>query len=166
MAVLDIIILVVLGLCVLMGAIHGLIRQLGSIVGLFLGIWLACRFSSPLAGYMSSWIHASEQIVKVIAFTLILIFTVLGMSLLGRMLEKVFTSAALGWLNRIAGVLFSLLAGIMFLGVIFLLLKYVDQNWFSFMDDKVWSESRLAGTVMEVCEKIFPYLKKMTLPDF
>jgi len=161
MAVLDIIILVVLGLCVLTGAIHGLIRQLGSIVGLFLGIWLACRFSSPLAGYMSSWINASEQVVKVIAFASILILSVLGMSLLGRMLENVFTSAAVGWLNRIGGVVFSLLAGVMFLGVVFLMLEYVDHNWFSIMDDKVWSESKLAGPVIEICEKIFPYLKKL-----
>ncbi len=161
MAVLDIIILVVLGLCVLIGAIHGLIRQFGFIVGLFLGIWLACRFSSPLAGYMASWIHASEQVVKVIAFALILILTVLGMSLLGRMLENVFASAALGWLNRICGAVFSLLAGVMFLGVVFLMLEYVDHNWFSFMDDKVWSESKLAGPVIEICENIFPYLKKM-----
>jgi len=161
MSVLDIIILVVLGLCMLLGAMHGIIRQLGSIAGLFLGVWLAFRYSSSVAGSALSWIHASDTVLKVIAFALILILTVLVMSLLGHMLEKIFTTAALGWLNRLAGVVFSLLAGVMLLGVVFLLLKYADRYWFSIVDDDVWRTSRLAGPVMDICEKIFPFLRNL-----
>lgn len=161
MAVLDIIILIVLGLCVLFGAIQGIIRQLGSFVGLFLGIWAACRFSSSLAGYASSWIHASDSVLKVISFAIILILIVLGMSIVGRTIEKIFSSASLGWLNRLLGIVFSVLAGTMMLGVVFLLLKYVDSNWFSVMDGRVWSESKLAGPLIEWCEKLFPFLRNL-----
>lgn len=161
MEVLDIIILVVLGISVLIGAFHGFIRQLGSLAGLLLGIWLATKFSVVVVGWMASRVHTSETVLKVTAFASIMILTLVGMSLLGKMLEKIFTSVSLGWLNRLAGVLFSLAAGTLILGVVLLLLKYVDGNWFSIIDDSVFSNSRLAGLVIDISEKIFPFLKEI-----
>ena len=72
MAVIDIIILVLLALAVIKGLKDGLIRQIGGIAGLFIGIILAGRFSSLLADWLGQWVNASENIVKIIAFILII----------------------------------------------------------------------------------------------
>ena len=111
MTVIDIIILVLLALAVFKGIKDGLMRQLGGIVGLILGIFLAGRFSAMLSG----WLHRvaptlSESVVKVLSFIVIIVVVCLCVVLLSRLLEKVIKITTLGWINRLLGVLLSVSA--------------------------------------------------------
>jgi len=161
MAVIDIVILVFLGVCIFVGAKNGIIRQVGGIIGLFLGIYLSYKFSSSLSGWLSEWVKTSETVMKVISFVLIMIGTLILMSLLGRLLESLFAAVAIGWLNRLLGIVLSLGIGIFLVGVILSLLRYVDQNWFGILGETKLSDSKLAEPILSIADKVFPYLKNL-----
>ena len=127
MTVIDIIILVLLALAVFKGIKDGLMRQLGGIVGLILGIFLAGRFSAMLSG----WLHRvaptlSENVVKVLSFIVIIVVVCLCVVLLSRLLEKVIKITTLGWINRLLGVLLSVSAVVLLIGVIISVIEYVN----------------------------------------
>jgi len=161
MAATDTVILIVLGICVFVGAKNGVIRQIGGIVGLILGVYLAYRFSPSLAESVSGRINCPSNVSKVIAFTLIMTATLLAMSLLGRILESIFSAAAIGWINRLLGIILSLSIGILLIGVVLNMLKFVDSNWFPILGDSEFSESKLAEPILSIIDKVFPYLKKV-----
>jgi len=161
MATLDIVILVYLGVCIFVGARNGIIRQLGGIIGLFLGIYLSYKFSSALSGYLSEWVKVSETAMKVISFALIMIGTLVLMSLLGRLLESLFSAVAINWINRLLGIILSLGIGVLLLGVVLFIINYIDQNWFGILGESQISDSKLAETILSISDKVFPYLKKL-----
>ena len=109
MTVIDIIILVLLALAVFKGIKDGLMRQLGGIVGLILGIFLAGRFSAMLSGWLQRVAPTlSESVVKVLSFIVIIVVVCLCVVLLSRLLEKVIKITTLGWINRLLGALLAL----------------------------------------------------------
>lgn len=161
MAVIDIVILVFLGVCIFVGAKNGIIRQLGGIIGLFLGIYLSYMFSSALSGWLSEWVKTSETVMKVISFTIIMVATLILMSLIGKLLESLFSAVAIGWLNRLLGIILSLGIGVLLVGVVLFLLRYVDQNWFNVLGEEKFSDSKLAEPIISIVDNVFPYLKKL-----
>jgi len=161
MAVIDIVILIFLGVCVFVGAKNGIIRQLGGLVGLFLGVYLSYKFSQDLSDVLSGWVKMSPMVAKVISFFLIMVGTLLVMSLVGRILESLFSAVAIGWLNRLLGIILSLSIGVLLVGVVLIVLRYVDQNWFKVLGDTGLSDSKLGESILSIVDKIFPYLKKI-----
>lgn len=164
MNVVDIIILVIAALAVFKGLKDGLVRQVGGIAGLFIGIYMAYKFSSLLAGWLAQWISASEPVVKSISFVLIIIAVCILMNLLGRILEKILSVSMLGWLNRLLGVILSVATAALLMGVILSLLHYVNQTWFVIVPEKTLSESRLLPVVENMMEVVMPYLKAFFKP--
>ena len=161
MAVIDIIILVLLALAVIKGLKDGLIRQIGGIAGLFIGIILAGRFSSLLADWLGQWVNASENIVKIIAFILIIIATCLCMHLLGKLLEKIIQLATLGWVNRILGMVLSIATAVLLIGVLLSLIEYVNETWFTLIPADTLAEAKSVQIITSITDSVFPYTKEL-----
>ena len=143
MTVIDIIILVLLALAVFKGIKDGLMRQLGGIVGLILGIFLAGRFSAMLSG----WLHRvaptlSESVVKVLSFIVIIVVVCLCVVLLSRLLEKVIKITTLGWINR-------------------LVIEYVNTTWFTIIPPEQMAKSKGVQIISSITDAVFPYLKQL-----
>lgn len=161
MAVTDIIIVIFLCVCIFTGAKNGIVRQVGGAIGLFLGIYLAYRFSPAFSCSIEKWIKVSDSIAKIISFVLILVATLLVTSLISRLLESFFSAVAINWINRLLGIILSLAVGILITGVIFHILKYVNQNWFTSSNGNWMSDSKLVDPILAVVDKVFPYLKNL-----
>ncbi len=104
MTVLDIILIAVLVWAVYSGAKKGFFVQLGGIVGIVLGIWLAFRFS----GSVGEWLGIEGGIAWYVGFALIVLACILAIGILGWLAGKVFHLVGLGFLNRLGGVVLSL----------------------------------------------------------
>jgi len=162
MTVIDIIILVLLALAVFKGIKDGLMRQLGGIVGLILGIFLAGRFSAMLSG----WLHRvaptlSENVVKVLSFIVIIVVVCLCVVLLSRLLEKVIKITTLGWINRLLGVLLSVSAVVLLIGVIISVIEYVNTTWFILISPEQMAKSKGVQIISSITDALFPYLKQL-----
>ena len=150
MTVIDIIILVLLALAVFKG------------VGLILGIFLAGRFSAMLSG----WLHRvaptlSESIVKVLSFIVIIVVVCLCVVLLSRLLEKVIKITTLGWINRLLGVLLSVSAVVLLIGVLVSVIEYVNNTWFTLVPPETMAKSKGVQIISSITDALFPYLKQL-----
>ena len=160
MNILDIIILICLIPAVVQGIRKGFISQAISIVSLVVGVWASARFANIVGDWISRYITASEQILKVVAFAIILVAVFVVLGLLGRLLEGVIKLIMLGWLNKLLGVVFSLLKSFLILGIVVLAFNSLNAT-FGFVKPEVLADSVLYPVVKDLADAVFPYLKSL-----
>ena len=142
------------------GLRKGFISQAISIVSVIVGIWASARFANLVADWVAQYITASEQVIKVVAFALILVVVFIALGLLGRLLENILNFAFLGWLNKLLGVIFSLLKAFLIIGLVILAFNSLN-NAFGLVKPEVINDSVLYGPVKNLADTIFPYIKNM-----
>ncbi len=160
MNILDIIILICLIPAVVQGLKKGFISQAISIISIIVGIWASARFATVTTEYLAQYITASEQVLKVISFAVILIGVFLVLGLIGRMLEGLFRLVMLGWLNKLLGVIFSALKCLLILGIVALIFNTINTR-FGFVKPEVLSDSVLYPIIKDTADNVFPYLKSI-----
>ena len=160
MNILDIIILICLIPAVVQGIRKGFISQAISIVSLVVGVWASARFANIVGDWISRYITASEQILKVVAFAIILVAVFVVLGLLGRLLEGVIKLIMLGWLNKLLGVVFSLIKSFLILGIVVLAFNSLNAT-FGFVKPEVLADSVLYPVVKGLADAVFPYLKSL-----
>ena len=87
----------------------GFIIEIASFIALGLGIWGGMRFSSISAKYLSSAFEISENVMPLISFAVTFIAIVIVVFTFAKMLQKIITMVALGFINRATGALFGML---------------------------------------------------------
>ena len=107
----DIVILVVLAAFVIKGLLRGLLKELCSLVGLVAGLYLALRFSPPLAAEMARAFHLPQPLCSVAAFSLLFLATFAFFAILGYLLSRIVKPVFLGGINRVVGGVFGLAQG-------------------------------------------------------
>ncbi len=160
MNILDAIILICLIPALVQGLRKGFISQAISIVSVILGIWASARFANIVTAWVSQYITASEQILKIVAFVLILVAVFIVLGLAGRLLEKILNFAFLGWVNKLLGVVFSLMKAFLILGLVILAFSSLN-NTFGIVKPEVIADSVLYDPVKQLADTIFPYIKNM-----
>ena len=117
MNILDIIILICLIPAVIHGLRKGLISQVISIASLIIGIWASVKFADLASQWLAKYITISEQTLKITSFILIMVAVFVVLGLLGKLLEATLKLVTLGWINRLAGMCFSLAKSLLILGL-------------------------------------------------
>src|ERR1700679_144075 len=116
---LDWLLAILLTYSVVRAAIRGFFQEAFALAGLILGFLLACWFYRSLALNLKGLI-GSPQIAQLTAFLLILAFTMIVATLIGKLLRSTASAIGLGFADRLLGALFGLLRGAL-LGVALLL---------------------------------------------
>ncbi len=129
LTVFDVIAVAVVGVFALLGLRKGLISEVFKILGIVVGITLALQYINPMAKIIHSFAATTEQVEKVIAFILILVFTMVVFIYLARVAKLVFKVALMGWLDKGGGLLFGGLKGALILSAFLPL--------FAFLPDKI-----------------------------
>ena len=160
MNILDAIILICLIPAIIQGLRKGFISQAISIVSVIVGIWASARFANMVTEWVSQYITASEPVLKIIAFALILILVFIALGLLGRLLESILNFAFLGWVNKLLGVVFSLMKAFLILGLLILAFNSLN-NSFGMVKPEIIEDSVLYDPVKNLADTIFPYIKNM-----
>lgn len=116
---LDIVLLIVIGSSVLAGLAKGFARAsfdlVSAIVALICGLW----FYRMVGAYVNNFV-SSVHLANLIGFSLIFVGIVLAGTLCGKLLDKLLRLAHLSWLNRLLGLAFGLLRGVLVSAVIVL----------------------------------------------
>ena len=160
MNILDAIILICLIPAIIHGVRKGFISQAIAIISFIAGIWASARFADMVSKWVSQYITASEQVLKIIAFAIILVAVFIALGLVGRLLEKILDFAFLGWVNRLAGVTFSVLKTALILGLVAMAFNSWNDS-FGLVKPEVLEDSVLYGPVKGMADAIFPYIKNM-----
>ncbi|TSA23548.1 MAG: CvpA family protein [Bacteroidetes bacterium] len=128
MEVIDIVILVFAGLMVILGFRKGLIISLATLVALILGIYLAVYFSHVAGELLRSVFDSSSTYLPVISFAVTFLAVLIGVLLLGKLIEKLVDVIGMGFLNHLAGAVLGLVKSVLILSVVFFLISIADSN--------------------------------------
>lgn len=93
-------------LAILKGYRKGFIIAVFSILAFILGLAAALKLSAVVAGYLQQNISISAKWLPFIAFALVFFVVVILVRLGARLIENTFKALILGWVNRIAGIIF------------------------------------------------------------
>jgi membrane protein required for colicin V production len=160
MNIVDIILLICFIPAVIQGFRKGFISQVIAIVSIIAGAWISFRFTVPGSQWLAQHIQGSEQMLKIISFATIFIAVIVGLTLLGKLLEGVVKLVMLGWLNRVLGVIFSLLKAGLIIGLAIMLFCSLN-NTFGLVSEEMLGESVLFPPLKYLSYTVFPYLKEL-----
>ena len=160
MNIIDVIILICLVPAVFQGYRKGFISQAISRVSLVVGIWASARFADMVTVWIAQYITASEPVLKLVAFALILILVFLALGLIGRLLESILNFAFLGWVNRLLGIVFSLLKTLLIIGLVIILFNSLNSN-IGLVKPETLADSALYQPIKNLADVVFPFIKNL-----
>ena len=102
----DIIFAVLMLVAIIKGYRKGLAVAVFSIVAFIVGLAAALKSSAVVAGYLQKNVSVSSKWLPFISFIIVFIAVVILVNLGGRLIQKTFEMAFLGWVNKLGGIIF------------------------------------------------------------
>jgi len=128
MNLLDYVLIIILGYCLVRGIFRGLIKELSAIVGVLGGFYAAYSYYPRAAHYLAHW-FANPGYLKIISFFIVFAMVFWVVSLVGVILKYLMNIAFLGWTDRICGAIFGALKGLLITIVLIVVLTaFLPQN--------------------------------------
>ena len=154
---LDIILLILLLLSALNGFKNGFVEELAGLVALILGILAAIKFSAVLGGYLTDTFQWDGKYVNILAFIGIFIFVIILINIIGALISNLLKAIKLNFINRLAGLLFGALKGIIILSVFLVVINKIDQD-VHLIPVEAKNNSRMFEPVKDFAPSVFPFL--------
>lgn len=128
MNALDLAFVTIILVSALYGTWKGFVRDVFSLAGLVGGFLVAFQFHSVPAQWLKTWL-STPLIANIVGWFIIFMLTYLTTLLLGRMLWGSLKTLRLGWLDRLAGLAFGFLKGILLCaGIIVILVAFLPNR--------------------------------------
>jgi membrane protein required for colicin V production len=102
----DVIFVVLLVVAIIKGYQRGLIVGIFSFLAIIIGLAAAIKLSTLVAGYVGQTVKVSEKWLPIISFAVVFIIVVLLVRWGANLIQRTVEAVALGWLNRLGGILF------------------------------------------------------------
>lgn len=162
--IIDIIFLALFGWAAYRGFTKGLILQAAMLAALIFGFWGARQFSGLTMGLITEHTSFTTQYLPLISFLITFIAIVIAIHFLARMLEKLLQAVALGFVNRMAGLLFSLIKTAFIVSAILFALNAANA-YGQFLPDKELQKSKLYTPLSMFIPMLFPNMTLEDIPD-
>ncbi|MDP4292356.1 MAG: CvpA family protein [Bacteroidota bacterium] len=159
MNILDILIGIPLAWSVIKGFTRGFVYEITAFVGLILGVFLAINSSGVTADFLAEVFHWTGRAAWLASLLITFAVVVLGIKLLGQVMEKVVESLAMGPLNHIAGALIAGLKTAFIISLFIYLINLVDLNH-KLISEPKRDNSALWNPVSDIAPYILPQLEK------
>ncbi len=153
----DIILIILLFLSAISGFRNGLVAELASLTALVLGIWGAIKFSGITADFLIENLNIHSKHLNTISFVVTFIIIVILVHIVGSVVNKLIKTVKLGFLNRLAGMVFGVLKSALILSVLLVVFDKID-NDVHILPSGAKADSKLYEPVHSFAPRIFPVL--------
>lgn len=153
---LDIVIFCILVLLLINGIRKGFILSLFTLIALILGVWAALHFSGFMSSFLIKTFHPTGNWLVILSYSLTFLLVVIGVIIIGKLLEKVVKTVGLGLANRIVGGLFGLVKGILGITVLLFFLVHFDPK-----EKLITHKTKETSFCYGYIEKVFPVYSRM-----
>lgn len=164
MAIIDIVLVALLGFGLIRGFFKGFFVEVASLVALIAGIYGAIHFSYFVADLLMEHVDWSEKTINITAFAITFIIIVLVIALAGKALTKLADFAALGFLNKMLGGVFGLLKIGLILSILLIIFDKMN-NTITFVDEEHTKDSILYKPVKSLAPMLFPTIIKADMDE-
>jgi membrane protein required for colicin V production len=131
MNMIDIIIIIIIILFAWQGLRRGFIIGLATLVSLILGIYAALYYSDVTANWIKDNFSVSDDNSLIIAYIATFLLIVIIVFIIGKILEKFIDRIALGFLNKIAGLIFGVIKAVILISIAIALINHYRPKWIS-----------------------------------
>jgi membrane protein required for colicin V production len=156
----DIVIIVILGYSLVRGIFRGLVKEVSSIIGVLGGFYAAFTYYPMLAKLLSGLIKEAAYL-NILSFLMIFCSVLIVVGILGVIIKYLLNIAFLGWVDRIGGVAFGLVKGILIASILFITFTAFLPKGSAFLKNSI-----LAPHVSWVSEKMAKVVSKEMKQDF
>ncbi len=104
------------------GLIRGFIREAFSLGGIILGVFLGLSLNAGFGAILTPLLGVEADMGQILAFIIIFLLVSLLISLLGVLVKKAAKFVLLGWLDRLLGLVFGFVKGVLIASVVCFLL--------------------------------------------
>ena len=148
MNVLDIIFAVILGVTLLKGLVHGLVREVTSFVAVIVGFVLASNYTYLVSERLQVYFH-NQQIAGGISYLLTFFAAFICVILVGLIMRRFVHAIMLGWADRLGGAVIGLSKGLLLCCLIlFVLTIFLSPR------SKVVAQSRISPYLNLLTQKL------------
>ena len=123
MNLLDIIIIATMGFFILRGMLRGFIRELASLIGVIVGIWLANVLQPQVTNYLRAYLPSSQSL-PLISFLIVFGVVLFVSNFLGWVLKLFFQKTFFGWADRSLGAGLATIKGVILTYLVLVLLTF------------------------------------------
>jgi membrane protein required for colicin V production len=152
---------IILGLLLIFAAISGfrkgLIVELVSLAALILGIWGAIEFSGVTSEFLTENLNLKTEYLNIISFVVTFIVIVILVHIVGNVIDKIVETAMMGFLNKLAGMVFGVLKSALILSVILVIFDKIDED-VQILSPEAKTKSKLYTPMRNLAPSIFPFV--------
>lgn len=156
----------VLGILLILGAISGfskgLIAEVASLAALILGIWGAIEFSYITSDFLVENFQLKTDYLNIISFIVTFIVIVILVHIVGSTVNKMVDTVMLGWINKLAGLIFGVLKTALILSILLVIFDKIDQD-VKILPKEAKRESRMYEPIRSLAPSIFPFIENWNL---
>ena len=163
MVIFDVVLLLILAGFVFYGLFFGLIKTIGSLLGVIVGAWVAGQWYLDFYDWTDRLFMGHANVGKVISFIIVFVLVNRLVGLLFVLLDKFFHLLTiipfLKTINRLAGAIFGFLEGALVLGLLlYVASRYtLVESWIS----KLLADSKLAPWLVQFTDILTPLLPEL-----
>lgn len=106
------------------GFTNGLAVEIASLIALIAGIYLSVKFSK----YVGEKIGLEGDVSSILAFIITFIAVVILINFLGKFIGKIFEWSSLGFINKLAGLVFGVIKISFIISVMLYIIERVDED--------------------------------------
>lgn len=155
----DIILGILLILAGISGFRKGLIAEVASLAALILGIWGAIKFSYVTTEFLIENFNIQTEYLNLISFAVTFVVIVILVHIIGATVNKIAETVMLGFVNKLAGLVFGVLKSALILSIILVVFDKIDDD-VHILPEKTKANSRMYEPVRSFAPSIFPFIEK------
>ena len=152
---------IVLGILLLLSAVggfkKGLIVELASLAALILGIWGAIKFSYITSEFLVENFDWNWNHLNTVSFIITFIIIVILVNIVAKTVTKLVETVMLGFVNKLAGLVFGFLKGAIILSIILVVFNNINDD-IEILSEETKSESRIYEPLRNFAPSIFPFI--------
>ncbi|MEJ2101046.1 MAG: CvpA family protein [Desulfobacterales bacterium] len=156
----DVFTIIVVSYSIIRGLFRGLVKEVSSIIGVLGGFYAAYSYY-PLVARLIDGLVKSNSYLNILSFLVIFCTILIIISIIGIVIKYLLNVAFLGWVDRICGVGFGLIKGILIVTVLFIIL-----TTFLPKGAPLIKKSVLAPHVIWISEKMVNLVSEEMKKDF
>ena len=153
----DIVLVLLLVFSAIGGFRKGLIVELASLAALILGIWGAIQFSDITSDFLVENFKLETNYLNIISFIVTFIVIVILVHIVGNVVQKLVETVMLGFVNKLAGLIFGIIKAALILSIILLVFEEIDEDM-NILPEKAKTESRMYEPIRSLAPSILPFI--------
>ncbi len=154
----DIVILLLLLYGAFRGFSKGLIIEMATLAGLVLGVFVAIRYSAYTEEFLHDFFNITSRHLSYIALALTFILVVICVYLLGKMLTRLMEMIALGFLNKLLGLVLGMLKYFVVVCVLLLMVDTLNDK-FHFISEETRQKSLFFYPFLNFAQQMYNMIR-------